>query len=213
MPPPRPGDFPTADADRLLRTLVRRRGVEGGVRGYFETLRWPEGVECPRCESARITVLELRRKYYCLSCRYQFRVTVRTLLQDTHIPLWKWLVAVDLMMTPDQACPVAELQETIGGSEKTAWFLTQRIRAAIAFSAEPNGVDAAASPSEPGVVVLRSGTRGPSAKYRDAFVQEALWKAAHRGRESRFRATVQALLGADPLTYRLLITHGLRATA
>ena len=61
--------------------------------------------------------------------------------------------------------------------------------------------------------MLRSGTRGPSAKYREAFEQEALWKAAHRGRQRRFRATVDALLNADPLTYQALIEHGLRATA
>ena len=137
MPPPSLEDFPTARADRMLRGLTQARGVEGGVRAYFETLRWPDGVECPRCDSGRITVLELRRKYYCLSCKYQFRVTVRTLLQDTHIPLWKWLVAVDLMMTRDRACSVDELRETIGGSFKTAWFVEQRIRAAIAFAPDP----------------------------------------------------------------------------
>src|SRR5262245_28403806 len=121
MPPPSLKDFPTAGADPLLRRLTRARGVEGGVRAYFEALRWPAGVECPRCGSGRITVLAERRKYYCLACRYQFRVTAGTLLHDTHVPLWKWLVAVDLMMSSEAGYSAGRLSETIGGSYKTAW--------------------------------------------------------------------------------------------
>ena len=165
----------------------------------------------PALRVARITVLEQRRKYYCLSCKYQFRVTARTLLQDTHIPLWKWLVAVELMMSSDEACTAAALRDTIDGSYKTAWFVEQRIRAAISFAADWDVPTREADPSRT-VVALRTGTRGPSAKYRDAYEQEAQWKAVHPPGE-RFRATVSALLNSDPLTYRLLITNGLRATA
>ena len=62
-------------------------------------LRWPGGVECPRCsESTRLLWLDSRSKWHCYACRYQFSVTAGTLFHSSHLPVWKWFVAVHLML-------------------------------------------------------------------------------------------------------------------
>ena len=39
-----------------------------------------------------------RSKWHCYACRYQFSVTAGTLFHSSHLPVWKWFVAVHLML-------------------------------------------------------------------------------------------------------------------
>jgi transposase-like protein len=180
--------------DRLLRVLVERLGYEEGARIYIERLRWPEGPRCPRCDGSSIMRLEARRKYNCAGCKYQFRVTAGTRMHDSHVPGWKWLVAVDLMMSnsPDRL-PAQQLNDLFGGSYKTAWFLAHRIRDAL--------VTASAEGKRPTL----SRRSDPRAKYRRGYEAEAAWRTRHEPESARFRNTVRALVAAEPLSYRELI--------
>ena len=36
-----------------LPKLIERFGSEDNCHAYLEELRWPDGVECPRCESKK----------------------------------------------------------------------------------------------------------------------------------------------------------------
>ena len=91
--------------DPGLRQLVVELGYEEGARMYLERLRWPGGTRCPRCDATSVLRLQARRKYHCATCKYQFRVTAGTRLHDSHVPGWKWLVAVDLMKPAKLAMP------------------------------------------------------------------------------------------------------------
>jgi len=105
---------------------------EERCRTYLQTLRWPGGVACPRCaESSRLLWLESRSKWHCYGCRYQFSVTAGTLFHHSHLPVWKWLVAVHLMLDSPEGISAGELRRRLGGSYKTAWFAAHRIRAAM----------------------------------------------------------------------------------
>src|SRR4051794_5072429 len=63
--------------DRLgLADALSDHELEQECRAYLSDLRWPGGVECPRCaESSRLLWLTSRSKWHCYSCRYQFSVT------------------------------------------------------------------------------------------------------------------------------------------
>src|SRR5271166_1404899 len=78
--------------------LIEDFGSEDKCRAYLEELRWPDGLVCPRCEGTSISRIAARNQYECNAkdCRYQFSVTAGTLLNDSHLPLWKWFLAVDL---------------------------------------------------------------------------------------------------------------------
>ncbi len=114
-----------------LVELVDRFHSEDRCRKYLEELRWPDGVECPRCGSEKISRIQKRNQFDCDSCRYQFSVTAGTIFHDTHLPLWKWFLAVYLIIESKKGISANQLKRTIKVSYKTAWYLCHRIRAAL----------------------------------------------------------------------------------
>jgi transposase-like protein len=115
-----------------LGSTVPGEAFEDRCRSYLQSLRWPGGVECPRCEeTSRLLWLESRSKWHCYECRYQFSVTAGTLFHSSHLPVWKWFVAVHLMLESPEGISANELRRVIGGSYKTAWYVAHRIRAAM----------------------------------------------------------------------------------
>jgi transposase-like protein len=114
-----------------LVSLVERYHSEDSCRARLEELRWPGGLECSRCDSKNIARMDDRHQYQCRSCRYQFSVTAGTIFHDTHLPLWKWFLAVYLIVESKKGISANQLKRTLGVSYKTAWYLCHRIRAAL----------------------------------------------------------------------------------
>jgi len=114
-----------------LVELIDSFHSEDSCRARLEELRWPEGVECPRCDSKSVARMEDRPQYQCRSCRYQFSVTAGTIFHDTHLPLWKWFLAVYLIVESKKGISANQLKRMIGVTYKTAWYLSYRIRAAL----------------------------------------------------------------------------------
>jgi transposase-like protein len=75
--------------------------------------------------------MDERHQYQCRSCRYQFSVTAGTIFHDTHLPLWKWFLAVYLIIESKKGISANQLKRTLDVSYKTAWYLCHRIRAAL----------------------------------------------------------------------------------
>jgi transposase-like protein len=114
-----------------LPQLVEKYGSEDKCHAYLEELRWPDGVECPRCESKKISRIAKRRQFDCDGCRYQFSVRVGTLFHDSKLPLWKWFLAAYMMGESKKSISANQLHRMLGVSYKTAWYLCHRIRAAM----------------------------------------------------------------------------------
>src|SRR6266542_4034277 len=114
-----------------LTKLIERYGSEDKCHAYLEDLRWPDGVECPRCESKKISRIAKRRQFDCDACRYQFSVRVGTIFHDSKLPLWKWFLAVYMMGESKKSVSANQLKRMLGVSYKTAWYLCHRIRAAM----------------------------------------------------------------------------------
>ena len=107
-------------------------GSDEKCRAYLEELRWPEGVSCPRCDADKgISRLERRGQFDCNSCGYQFSVRVGTVLQDSQLPLWKWVLAVFVMAESEEGISANQLKQVLGVSYKTAWYLSHRIRSSM----------------------------------------------------------------------------------
>ncbi|MDP8925871.1 MAG: IS1595 family transposase [Actinomycetota bacterium] len=114
-----------------LVELVDRYHSEDSCRARLEELRWPDGVECPRCGEKNVYRLEDRAQFVCRSCRYHFSVTAGTIFHDSHLPLWKWFLAVYLIVESKKGISSNQLKRMVGVSYKTAWYLSHRIRAAL----------------------------------------------------------------------------------
>lgn len=106
--------FPDAEAARL----------------YLESRRWPEGTHCPVCGLGdRITTR--RGGYYrCNQCKEDFTVRTGTIFERSHVPLHKWLYAMYLLVTARKGIRSLELSKEIGITQKSAWFVLQRLREA-----------------------------------------------------------------------------------
>ena len=114
-----------------LVELIDRYHSEDSCRARLEELRWPDGVECPRCASKNVARMEDRHQYQCRSCRYQFSVTAGTIFHDSHLPLWKWFLAVYLITESKKGISSNQLKRMLSVTYKTAWYLSHRIRAAL----------------------------------------------------------------------------------
>ncbi|MFC1492044.1 IS1595 family transposase [Nitrospinota bacterium] len=114
-----------------LVKLIEQYKDDNECRVALEELRWPDGVECPRCGHKSISRIEKRPQYDCNSCRYQFSVTAGTIFHDSHLPLWKWFITIYMMVESKKGVSANQIKRTLGVSYKTAWYLCHRIRAAM----------------------------------------------------------------------------------
>lgn len=117
--------------DVNLISLVERYSDESKCRTYLESLKWQDSVKCPRCGSDKISRIEKRGQFDCDECRYQFSVTSGTIFHDSHLPLWKWFLAVYLMTESKKGMSANQMHRSLAISYKTAWYLCHRIRKAI----------------------------------------------------------------------------------
>lgn len=110
--------------------------TEDQARDYFESIRWPSGPCCIHCGSTRVKRLEGKSTrpgvLKCNDCRLPFTVTVGTILEDSHIPLRKWVLGFHLMCSSKKGYSAKQLQRNLGlKSYKSAWHMAQRIRHAM----------------------------------------------------------------------------------
>jgi transposase-like protein len=118
---------------------------EAAAYAWVEAHLWPEGPVCPKCGSVeRISKMQGKATrfglYKCYACRSQFRVTVGTIFEKSHVPLYLWLQAFFLLAGSKKGISSNQLHRTLGVTLKTAWFMSHRIRLAMAtLGIEPMG--------------------------------------------------------------------------
>lgn len=109
---------------------------EDAARAHLEGERWPSGPECPHCgvvdNAARLAGQAHRPGLLeCRACRKQFSVTVGTVMERSHVPLHKWMLATRLMAASKKGVSAHQLHRTLKVTYKTAWFMAHRIREAM----------------------------------------------------------------------------------
>src|SRR5438876_3982493 len=93
--------------------------------------RWPDGIFCPFCQCCEYSYLSTRQVWKCKGCKKQYSVRVGTIFEDSPISLSKWFTAMWLLVNCKNGVSSYELHRAIGVTQKTAWFMLHRIRAAI----------------------------------------------------------------------------------
>ena len=102
---------------------------EETARLYLESRLWPDGVKCPVCQQGERVAARKDGYYRCHQCREDFTVRTGTIFERSHVPLHKWLYAMYLLVTARKISSL-QLSKEIGISQKSAWFLLQRLREA-----------------------------------------------------------------------------------
>lgn len=111
---------------------------EDAARTWFESKAWPDGRECPRCgNDETVKSSHAKMPYWCGACRKYFSVRTGTVLETSNVPLRKWAWAIYLHLTSLKGISSMKLHRDIGVTQKTAWFMLQRIRKAFDDDDEP----------------------------------------------------------------------------
>ncbi len=104
------------------------------AEAWFTRNRWRNGVRCAHCGSPEISERRSRKPmpYHCRKCRKYFSVRTNTVMAHSNIPLSRWAVGFYLMTTRPKGVSSIQLSKDLGITQKTAWFMAHRIRAALA---------------------------------------------------------------------------------
>lgn len=114
-----------------LLAFQERFQTEADCIKQLESVKWPEGFECPRCSSRRCGSLATRREVQCADCRHQTSVTAGTIFHQTHTPLRKWFWAIYLASTDKGGLSASRLSKLVDVTVPTAWLMLHKIRRAM----------------------------------------------------------------------------------
>ena len=103
---------------------------EAAARAWFERHIWPDGERhCPHCGSTRTHEASgANSPYRCSDCRGYFSVKTGTIMDNSRLPLRKWVFAIYLEMTSLKGVSSMKLHRDIGVTQKSAWYMLHRIR-------------------------------------------------------------------------------------
>ena len=123
---------------------------EQAAHAKLEEIAWPGGPVCPYC-GATDRIGPVRGKAvrvslkFCCRCRKQFRATIGTLFQGSHVPLHKWFQAVFLLTASNSTISTHRLHLRLEVTNKTALSMRHRIERALnrGHDGQSGGLDGA----------------------------------------------------------------------
>lgn len=98
---------------------------------HFTAIRWKNGAFCPACGSTKVYHFSDKRSHKCGDCRKRFSIRVGTIFEDSKLPIRTWLLAIWLITSHKKGIASTQLAKDLGITQKSAWFVTHRLRHAI----------------------------------------------------------------------------------
>lgn len=94
---------------------------------HLEQLRWNGDVVSPFDSTSKVYKCK-DNKYRCKNTGKYFNVKTNTLFDNSNVPLRKWFAAIWLVTCHKKGVSSLQLSRDIDVTQKTAWFMLQRIR-------------------------------------------------------------------------------------
>ena len=154
---------------------------------YIATMRWDGHVICPfkTCGHDKIYVLKGRyQQFKCAKCRRHFSAIKGSIFENSPIPLQKWMMAVYLIIRKKSVSSL-QLAADITVTQKTAWFMNQRIRYAMEIGSFEMAKDGAYQADETYV----------GGKNKNRHANKRIPKA--QGRSLKDKTPVIGIIGSD----------------
>ena len=110
--------------------FMARFSTDEAARAHVEQIRWGDSPICPKCGSQRIACPkdEKPTPYRCKDCRSGFSVTTGTVFHSCKLSPRQCLYAIYLMTVAKKSISSCQMARELGVTQKTAWYLAQRIR-------------------------------------------------------------------------------------
>jgi transposase-like protein len=165
---------PKTFQEAILYFADRNRCID-----YLALRRWKDGAPvCPVCQRTDAKFLEHQGRWQCKAVHHhrQFSVKVGTVMEDSAIPLEKWLPAIWSIVNDKNGISSWELHRALGVTQKTAWFMLHRIR--LGMSLQHKGIGTRTKMGD-------GGTGGNAVEADETFIGGRL-KNMHRERRKRY---------------------------
>jgi transposase-like protein len=130
---------------QTLLEAIRHFTDPDNCLNFMVSMRWPDGITCPRCQSKQANFIKTRRLWICKDCKKNFTVKVGTIMEDSAIGLDKWLTAIWMIANDKNGISSYEIHRSLGITQKSAWFLLHRIRLAM----QNGSLESSPVPSKP----------------------------------------------------------------
>ena len=114
-----------------LKDLIAKFSDEAQCRAFLVQQRWGGNPVCPYCNSTKWYSIEGGKRFKCgnSKCYKKYSVTVGTVFHASNIPLTTWFPAMYIITAHKKGISSIQLAKDLGVTQKTAWFMLQRIRA------------------------------------------------------------------------------------
>ena len=118
--------------------LANKFKTEKDCHQYLASQRWRDGlIACPHCSHEEVYVFKDGIRYECKGCSKQFTAKTKTFMEGSKLATIKWLGAMYLLMHKKGISSI-QLAKDLNVTQKTAWFMLQRVRAAFGNTSKEN---------------------------------------------------------------------------
>lgn len=191
---------------KLVAEIPRACCDELAAVEFLEAQRWGDTPACVRCGSVNVYQMKdaktgernKRFLWRCRDCKEQYTVRIGTVYEESRIPLKHWCYAFWRACTSKKGVSALEIKRQCQISYKSALFLMNRIRFAMAPDANAPKLTGVVECDETYIGPRRPRYKGVSKKGRGTSKQP-VFVAVERGGELRRRVVADvtmATLGA-----------------
>jgi transposase-like protein len=124
---------------KSIKELIKAFPDEQTCISHLEQLRWNGNVVSPFDETSK--VYTTARGYKCKNTGKYFNVRTATLFDNTKIELQTWFLAIYLITGHKKGISSLQLGRDLNVTQKTAWFMLQRIRNCFGIDAAETEID------------------------------------------------------------------------
>ena len=117
---------------KSLFDLLQAFPTEESCREHIEKTRWSNGVTSPFDQTSKVYNYG-NGKYRCKNSGKNFNVKTGTIFCGSKVPLRKWFIAIWFETSHKKGISSIQLSKDISVTQKTAWFMLQRIRECFFF--------------------------------------------------------------------------------
>lgn len=123
---------------KSILDLVQAFPTEQDCIEHLELLRWNGNVISPFDETSKVYDCKGNR-YKCKNTGKYFNVKTNTIFDNTKMDLRKWFMAIWLVTSHKKGISSLQLGRDLNITQKSAWFMLQRIRNCFGLDSEDKG--------------------------------------------------------------------------
>ena len=116
-------------AGMSLNQFLTDYGTESQCEAVLEKFRWPQGFQCPKCETREHFFYRRGRVkvFQCRACRTQTTLTEGTIFHSTKLPLTRWFQVMYFLSQTKNNVSILELRRLAGLSYPAAWRMKHKL--------------------------------------------------------------------------------------